>query len=440
MAEGGNGPEDVFSNPYLFDPGFANTAWGQEADDSHYGIDALMGFCSANPQVDSSFDFFNPSLSGNEEDHIANSWDSDLWSSATSDLSNGLTGLPPFPEADGSRSQRIQPPPPEFLDPRFAAPITPPKQQPPPQPVFKQEYSPVQHVASYPHSRAAQASVIVPQIQYGPPPVIRTSNLSRVPVPGEAPPSPVSPVQRKRASSSSTRSTPGVAKPKKRMIKQQVKGGGKARMTALQLHLRRLVDAEGTGVFQQHIPSTEAAAANHAELMRLFSKAPSICSGPDTDPTFPISAAEQLVYVRDLFDAIWDWNDYLEMGKTLGSDKMALWREAQQLRDGDPRKAALLRQIPSRAEQQKKVVSRVLSDYVVEEICWRLVCRVAAICESLRGSKQMVKSLFSAGNGWCMRVANNPQGEFMHKRNNMKVNLRKTVRLREVTNSQKEEI
>ncbi len=55
------------------------------------------------------------------------------------------------------------------------------------------------------------------------------------------------------------------------------------------------------------------------------------------------------------------------------------------------------------------------------------------MADSLRKSKQLVKSLLTAGTGWCMRIANNPKGEFMHKINNMKVNRRKTERLREAT-------
>lgn len=66
------------------------------------------------------------------------------------------------------------------------------------------------------------------------------------------------------------------------------------------------------------------------------------------------------------------------------------------------------------------------------------------MCNGLRASKQLVKSLFSAGDGWDRRIANNPKGEFMHKINNMKVNHRKNERnrtnerLREKTIPQKE--
>lgn len=77
------------------------------------------------------------------------------------------------------------------------------------------------------------------------------------------------------------------------------------------------------------------------------------------------------------------------------------------------------------------------------------------MCHSLKVSKQLVKSLLSAGNGWTHRIANNPHGELLvrsfffffvsaffkhrtntlekHKVNNMKVNRKKNERLRKAT-------
>ncbi|KAK5996930.1 hypothetical protein PT974_02277 [Cladobotryum mycophilum] len=55
------------------------------------------------------------------------------------------------------------------------------------------------------------------------------------------------------------------------------------------------------------------------------------------------------------------------------------------------------------------------------------------MCYALRKSKQLVKSLLSAGDGWKLRIANNPLGELGHKGNNMKVNMNKNRRLREAT-------
>ncbi|PTB43547.1 uncharacterized protein TrAFT101_002107 [Trichoderma asperellum] len=55
------------------------------------------------------------------------------------------------------------------------------------------------------------------------------------------------------------------------------------------------------------------------------------------------------------------------------------------------------------------------------------------MCYALTKSKQLVKSLLSAGDGWKLRIANNPFGELGHKGNNMKVNMNKNDRLRQIT-------
>ncbi|EHK49161.1 uncharacterized protein TrAtP1_000238 [Trichoderma atroviride] len=55
------------------------------------------------------------------------------------------------------------------------------------------------------------------------------------------------------------------------------------------------------------------------------------------------------------------------------------------------------------------------------------------MCFALTKSKQLVKSLLSAGDGWKLRIANNPRGELGHKGNNMKVNMNKNNRLRQIT-------
>ncbi|KAH8712953.1 hypothetical protein HC256_006126 [Beauveria bassiana] len=267
-------------------------------------------------------------------------------------------------------------------------------------------------------------------------------------------PLPTSPVRCKRESSSvsSTSTVDGggrITKPKQRVIKHHP-NGGKAPTTPHQQKLRSLIDASATGVYQAHIASAEAAAADQAELMRMFRLAPKLCTNPSSDSTFPVRDADKREYVRNMYDAIWDWSDYVEMGKTLGSASISASQP-----------------VPSRAEQQKKVLSNPLNDYVVEQLCWRLLNfaenaqqgiptvdfwagadgawesyatfgdRVAAIGDSLRSSKQLVKSLLTAGDRWCARIANNPRGEYTHKVNNMKVNQRKNERLREATSARR---
>ncbi|OAA52361.1 hypothetical protein BBO_00202 [Beauveria brongniartii RCEF 3172] len=280
--------------------------------------------------------------------------------------------------------------------------------------------------------------------------------LTRAPFPTVVPLLPTSPVRRKRESSSSscTSTVDGgrrITKPKQRLIKHHP-NGGKAPTTPNQQALRSLIDAPGTGVYNGHIASAEAAVADDAELRRMFRRAAKLCTNLSSDATFPAHDTDKRKYVCDMYNAIWDWSDYVEMDKTLGSASMGASQQAD---------------MPSRAEQQKKVLSSPLNDYVVEQLCWRLLKsaqdaqqgiptvdhwsradgawesyatfgdRVAAVSDSLRSSKQLVKSLLTAGDRWCARIANNPKGEHTHKVNNMKVNRRKNERLREATSARK---
>lgn len=158
------------------------------------------------------------------------------------------------------------------------------------------------------------------------------------------------------------------------MIKPQA-NAGKLPLTFRQQELRMLVDAEGTGVFQQLIPSAAEAISDQAELVRMYTKGVDYCTTLETDVTFPTDVKMEIACVRDLYDAIWDWSNYFEMSKTLGAANMAMWVEANSMDGESPRKTALLDLVPTRAEQQKKVLSRELSNYIVERISWRLMVR-----------------------------------------------------------------
>ncbi|KAM3560590.1 hypothetical protein MY1884_002846 [Beauveria asiatica] len=287
---------------------------------------------------------------------------------------------------------------------------------------------------------------------------VSSITVTRAPIPTVVPPLPTSPVRRKRESStgSSTSTVDGggrITKPKQRLIKHHP-NGGKAPTTPYQQELRRRIAAPGTSVYNGYIASAEVAAADDAELKRMFRRAPRLCTNPSSDMTFPAHDTDKQKYVRDMYNAIWDWSDYVEIDKTLSLASMSASQQAN---------------MPLREEQQKKVLSNPLNDYIVEQLCWRLLNfaqdaqqgiptidhwsgadgawesyetfedRVAAIGDSLRSSKQLVKSLLTAGDRWCARIANNPKGEYTHKVNNMKVNRRKNERLREATRKKKEE-
>ena len=53
--------------------------------------------------------------------------------------------------------------------------------------------------------------------------------------------------------------------------------------------------------------------------------------------------------------------------------------------------------------------------------------RVREIAHVLRISKQVLKSVMTTGDGWAIRVANNPNGELRGKVDNIRCNLKKRI-------------
>lgn len=162
-------------------------------------------------------------------------------------------------------------------------------------------------------------------------------------------------------------------KPKRRMIKPHVTVR-QAAQTPLQQQFLSLIKAEGEGMFRSGlIHSLEDAEAKHAQVMLLYARPTEHCTWPSTDPTFPLHPAHQEQYVRQMFYAIWDWHEYGEMEKTIGPAKMRVRAQALALPEDHPRREELLAQLPLRADQQQKVLGKVLSDFNVQMICWRLL-------------------------------------------------------------------
>lgn len=58
--------------------------------------------------------------------------------------------------------------------------------------------------------------------------------------------------------------------------------------------------------------------------------------------------------------------------------------------------------------------------------------RIDAIAQTLLTSKQVLKSTLTLGDGWIQRVANNPEGERLIKIENMRSNLGKAQRSKEL--------
>ncbi|KJZ79480.1 hypothetical protein HIM_00949 [Hirsutella minnesotensis 3608] len=58
-----------------------------------------------------------------------------------------------------------------------------------------------------------------------------------------------------------------------------------------------------------------------------------------------------------------------------------------------------------------------------------------AVCFALKHSKQLVKSLLTAGDGWKLRIVNCPKKEFRAKGNNRRVNAAKERKRQSQTSS-----
>ncbi|PHH84322.1 hypothetical protein CDD83_2120 [Cordyceps sp. RAO-2017] len=147
-------------------------------------------------------------------------------------------------------------------------------------------------------------------------------------------------------------------------------------------------------------------------------------------------------FVVAVFDAIFDWRYILEWRSALSRDaKARISRRLLSAPDPEslrPDPAELARLLPSVVVQQQKILGQVPSDQTIEIIAWDIVepyrsfaARMDAICFALRHSKQLVKSLLAAGDGWKLRIVNCPKREFRHtprqqaKGNNRRVNAAK---------------
>ncbi|KAL7963756.1 hypothetical protein V8C34DRAFT_319445 [Trichoderma compactum] len=231
--------------------------------------------------------------------------------------------------------------------------------------------------------------------------------------------------------------------PKKRVIKPQLTTKVD---NSEDFEIQKDSESKPTGIYKAYFHSVDVARKKLQRLLELYRKPKESCSFPFTDNTFPTSDDDKMIYIRNLFDAITDWSHFREWPQALKTEErnriMDSMRRKQagsgdagadiSLDDMRPSQEELESILPPLAEQQKKILGRLLSDQTIEWLCWELI-RVEAMCYALRKSKQLVKSLLSAGDGWKLRIANNPQGELGHKGNNMKVNMNKNRKLRQIT-------
>ncbi|KAL7944265.1 hypothetical protein V8C42DRAFT_358463 [Trichoderma barbatum] len=257
-----------------------------------------------------------------------------------------------------------------------------------------------------------------------------------------SPPTSATSSARKRNISAADLESSPVA-PKKRVIKPQLTAKVD---NSEDFEIQKDSELPPTGIYKAYFHTVDLARKKLQRLLELYRKPRENCSFPSTDATFPASDRDKMVYIKNLFDAINDWSHFREWPQALKTDErnriMDGMRRKQagsddvgidiSLDDMRPSQQELDSILPPLQAQQKKILGRLLSDQTVEWLCWELI-RVEAMCYALRKSKQLVKSLLSAGDGWKLRIANNPQGELGHKGNNMKVNMNKNRKLRQIT-------
>ncbi|KFA78674.1 hypothetical protein S40288_09486 [Stachybotrys chartarum IBT 40288] len=182
-----------------------------------------------------------------------------------------------------------------------------------------------------------------------------------------------------------------------------------------------------TGKFTGYFSSKSDADKKRLRIAEFYQKPAEACSTPETDNTFPQSDEDYKAYVKQIFDAIFDWSDILEwlqVSEPAVRERVALAVKnksikGNQAKDMRPRPEDLAAMPPMLKEQRRKILGRDLNDQIVELLSWDLL------------------SLLHAGNGWVLRVANNPFHELRGKKNNQGVNLIKNHILKEATKNGK---
>ncbi|RDA83646.1 hypothetical protein CP532_4677 [Ophiocordyceps camponoti-leonardi (nom. inval.)] len=195
---------------------------------------------------------------------------------------------------------------------------------------------------------------------------------------------------------------------------------------------------------------SNAEAANRAmnDLQNAWRMPKADYTTPADDASFPATDADMVAVVAKVFDAISDWSHVTEWKNTLPRhDRARITGElvarscggldvfhsnSEGLRPSDSELAGIL---PSLEVQQKKILGQVPSDQAIECISWGIVqaaiksqqgfTQVPYWCEQDGTSKQLVKSLLTAGDGWRLRIVNAPTKEFQAKAKNRRVNAKR---------------
>ena len=150
-----------------------------------------------------------------------------------------------------------------------------------------------------------------------------------------------------------------------------------------------------SGIFQGYFPNSESANEELTVMLSLYDRPVSACTFPETDKTFPTTPEEQVLLVRQIFDAIMDWSDYKEWTQAVDlKTRESFIQEIMEkrIKDGmdltdvedvplsrlDIRREELQAILPPLETQQKKVLSRDLNDQTAEFLSWSLM--VSTFC------------------------------------------------------------
>ncbi|KAJ6443226.1 Elongated TPR repeat-containing domain protein [Purpureocillium lavendulum] len=207
-----------------------------------------------------------------------------------------------------------------------------------------------------------------------------------------------------------------------------------AQMAEHEADLIRSCKRRQTRQWQGYFRTMSAANEARAHLRELYRKPPRECTSPATDDTFPSSDEAMVAVVKQVFDAIMDWSYILEWKSALDRhEKVKAMEKLSEAGEDEmfpglemrPSVVDLEKLLPSVPVQQQKILGQVPSDQTIELISWGVVERIDAISFAVKHSKQLVKSLLTAGDGWKLRIVNCPRKEFRAKGNNRRVNAAK---------------
>lgn len=136
-----------------------------------------------------------------------------------------------------------------------------------------------------------------------------------------------------------------------------------------------------TGKFTGYFSSKSDADKKRLRMAEFYQKPAEACSTPETDNTFPQSDEDSKAYVKQIFDAIFDWSDILEwlqISQPAVRERVALAVKDKSIKVNQAKDMRPLPEdfaaIPHTLEEQhRKILGRDLNDQIVELLSWDLL-------------------------------------------------------------------